>query len=391
MIFIALLLLSVANARAQRDYRHAYIINNQHDTIYGWIDYRGEVRNAKICSFRKTETGQTTDYTPSDIAAYRFIDSKYYVSKDLGTSDTPKMVFLEYLVNGLAKLFYYRGESTNDFYYIEKDGQFHELKIDKREVEVDGKTGIKTVKSYIGILRATLNVLEMNDQINKASLEHSSLIDIAKNYHRLVCTDGNECIIYEKKKPLMALRIGPMVGADLSTLKIIHDDYERYRFEPSTNFTIGMSLNFWMPRVNEKIFLKMHIMYTKYYFFNAFEDAQETIDTHFRSNVLQMGIGVKYEYPKGKWRPTLAAGTTANYLTGVSIKNVINHFSEDVVRSTTEKMDFPNIFIFMSCFEINPGIHYHTTKKWIIFAQLKYFLNYKLAIQSFGLSTGIYF
>jgi len=269
-IFI-LFLIYIGSIQAQRDYREGYIITNRQDTIYGWIDYRGDVRNAKICSFRETETGQTTDFTPSDIAAYRFIDSKYYVSRDIGNADAPKMVFLEYLVNGLAKLYYYRDDSSKDFYFIEKDRQFHELKMEQRKVEVDGKVVITNVKSYIGILNSTLNVWEMSGQINKASLEHSSLIDIARNYHQLVCTDGSECIIYEKKKPLMALRIGPMVGANLSTLKLMNNNDGKNKFDPSTNFTVGVNLNFWMPRLNEKLFMQIQTMYTRYYFFDAYE------------------------------------------------------------------------------------------------------------------------
>jgi len=225
IIIIAFLLLTATGAWAQRDYRKGYIITNQQDTIYGWIDYRGDARNAKICSFKKTETGQAEEYTPLDIAAYRFIDSKFYISRDIGTVDVPKQVFLEYLVNGLANLYYYGGD---DRYYIEKDGQFLELKIDEKEVEINGITGIKTVKSYVGVLKATLNVWEMNSDIEKAKLDHSSLIDIAKNYHQHVYTDGSECIIYERKKPLVALRIGPAVGADLSTLRLMDHDVEKY-------------------------------------------------------------------------------------------------------------------------------------------------------------------
>ena len=38
IIIIAILLFSGASVWAQRDYRKGYIITNQQDTIYGWID-----------------------------------------------------------------------------------------------------------------------------------------------------------------------------------------------------------------------------------------------------------------------------------------------------------------------------------------------------------------
>ena len=398
LIIIAFLLFAGSNIWAQRDFRKGYIITNQQDTVYGWIDYRGDIRNSKTCSFRKTEIEQATDYTPSDIASYRYIDSKFYVSKNIGSVDAPKSVFLEYLVNGMANLYYYRDDGTNDHYYIEKDGQFSELKIDEREIEIDGKTQIKAVRTYVGVLKAMLNVWEMNGEIDKARLEHSSLINIAKDYHQYACTDGSECIVYEKKKPLMALRIGPVVGAALSTLKLVDHDVEPYHLDPSANFTVGINLNLSMPRINEKFFLQMQVMYTKYYFFGAYENLRSATDVHIRSNVLQMGLAVKYEYPKGKWRPTLAIGAAAIWLPDGSIKkNTDNYFYDGGIRSSTEKKDFPTKFMYG--FGMTPGVHYYLTKKRIIFIQMQYLQCYKREynsftaniIRSFGLSAGIYF
>ena len=403
LMIITFLLFTGSNIWAQRDYRKGYIITNEQDTIYGWIDYRGDVRNAKICSFRKTETGQATDYTPSDIAAYRYIDSKFYISKDIGSADEPKQVFLEYLVNGMANLYYYRDEHTEDHYYIEKDDHFLELKIDEKEVEVLVARGVvfketKKINSYIGLLKATFNVWDMNSEIDKAQLEHKSLINIAKSYHQHVCTDGSECIVYEKKKPLIALRIGPVAGADLSILKLMEYDVEKYKFDPSTNFTAGVNLNFSMPRINEKFFLQMQALYTNYYFFDAYESSQKATDTHIRSNVLQIGFAIKYEYPKGKWRPTLAAGTAAIWLVDGSIKENTDTYTYDGgVRSSTVIKDFPTKFMYG--FGVTPGIHYYLAKERVIFLQAQYLQCSKLKsadvspnmVRSFGLSTGIYF
>jgi len=394
---LILLVLCIGSVQAQRDYRKGYIITNQQDTIYGWIDYRGDIRNSKLCSFKKTETEQATEYSPSDIAAYRFIDSKFYVSKNVGTADAPNQVFLEYLVNGMAKLYYFRDERTNNRYYIEKDGRLLELKMDEKEVEVNGKIQIVTVKSYVGILRATLNVWEMNDDFEKAKLEHSSLINIAKDYHRYACTDGSECIIYERKKPLMALRIGPTVGVDISKLKYMDRDVKKYHLDPSTNFSVGVNLNFSIPQFNEKLFFQMQVMYTKYYFFDTFETPQKATDVHIRSHVLQTGLAIKYEYPKGKWRPVFAAGGATIIMPDATIEELTDNLSSQGIRPSVEKKDFSTKFMYG--FEIIPGVHYYLSSKRIIFVQMQYLqcynredVNYKAnVIYSLGLMAGIYF
>ena len=401
-LFIIVLLMTSIGVWAQRDYRKGYIISIEQDTIYGWIDYRGDIRNAKVCSFKKSETGQATEYAPSDIAAYRYIDSKYYVSKNIGTTDAPKQVFLEYLVNGMAKLYYHRDDNAHDYYYVEKDEQFLELKIDEKEVDVEVARGIvfkesKKINSYVGILKATLNVWEMNHKIDNARLEHASLIDIAKDYHQHVCTDGSECIVYEKRKPLIALRFTPVVGVDFSTYKMLkfnESDNEMHNFDPSTNLSIGVNLNFSMPRLNEKLFLQMQAMYTKYYFFETQKTASSRTDIHFRSNVLQMGLAAKYEYPKGKIRPTLAAGASFIYMPDGENEEIKEYYHQDQVRSITKKTELPTKLMYG--FEVVPGIHYYIAKERIIFMQLQYLRCYNQnltanTIQSFGLSAGIYF
>ena len=417
VLMLTLLFVYIGGIQAQRDYRKGYIITNMNDTIHGWIDYRGEARNARICSFRETENGQATDYSPWDIAAYRFIDSKFYISKNIGNDDAPNRVFLEYLVNGMANLYYYREDNVYERYYIEKEGQFHELKIDEIKVEVGGITRTMPVKSYVGVLMATLNVWEMRDNIEKAKLEHKSLINIARDYHNFTCTDGSECIIYERREPLIALRIGPVVGVGFSTFKMVENKFlpffnndigdfswkwneTSYRFDPSTNFTVGINLNFSSPRMGEKLFLQIQAMYTKYHFFDVSQSSSSTIERHIKSDALQVGLGFKYEYPKGKLRPTLAAGGAIIWLPGVSYKEIRSPYSSYAVDKDLNSE--------LLGFEIIPGIHYYLTNGRIVFVQAQYLqcsndqvikrtmypnVSDKRTnrIQSLGISAGIYF
>ena len=403
---LILLFVYIGSIQAQRDYRKGYIITNMNDTIHGWIDYRGDIRNARICSFRETETGQATDYSPWDISAYRFIDSKFYVSKNIGAADAPNQIFLEYLVNGMANLYYYREDNVNEYYYIEKDGHFHELKIDEIEVDVRGSTRTMPIHSYVGVLQAALGVWEMREDIEKAKLEHWSLIDIARDYHNYTCTDGSECIIYVKRKPLMALKVGPVVGVNLATLKMTRNWYmigletgklakDHYKFDPLTNFTLGVNLNLSMPRTSEKLSMQMQALYAKYHFFHTYKRGSTSTELHINSNALQMGLNFKYEYPRGKLRPTLAAGGAMMLLPDASFKK---HTEYSYGRPSIEEKDFKTTYVG---FEVIPGVHYYLANEWIIFVQaqyLQYFNNKKVTdewfidkIRSFGILAGIYF
>ena len=390
----------IGHIYAQQDFRKGYIITNENDTVYGWIDYRGDIRNAMKCSFKKTKKDKVIDFSPLDIASYRFIDSKYYVSKNIGSHENPNQVFLECLVDGLAKLYYYRDNRLNNYYYIEKEGKMLELKNEEKNEYNDGRIYIKQTKPYIGVLKATLNVWEMNNEIDNAQLDHSSLSNIVRDYHYYACTDGSDCIVYKKKKMVKPLRFGPVVGTEMSNIRIINKNkfIETYNYNQSTNLTIGASLNFSLQQIDEKLFIQIQALYTKHYYFVVYERSNLWTDSHILNDVMEFGFSFKYEYPKSKLRPTLAVGPSAVYLPGAKIENNKDHYvSTSVVHAIDEKIDFPTKFMYG--FEIIPGVHYHLNNEWIIFVQLHYMKNYKRQFpnmpnnyfRSFGVSTGIYF
>ncbi len=394
---------------AQRDFHKGFIITNKGDTVFGWVDYRGDIRNSKTCLFKKAENDQSTEYSPNDIAAYRFVAGKFYVSKNVGTEDDPHWVFFEYLVNGMANVYYYR-DTNKDYYYLEKGGNLIELKKERKEIKIGGKRLIKTYNYYIGVLKATLNVREMNNEIEKSKLDHKSLINIAKDYHQYTCTDGNECIVYEGKKPLIAARIGPVIGGDLIIFQL-KDNHDKYDFSKDMSASIGANVNFWMPWINEKLFLQLQVLYTQYRIKGSYQDQTQTQipfigDVCIRSNILNTGLALKYEYPKKKWQPTIAVGGVFSYWANGKRDDIINYYpNEKQAYSTQVTNDFPAKSMFG--FEIIPGVHYHFKGRNILFFQFRYAYCFSKKetdlpipgrlrknthiVQSIGLSTGMYF
>ena len=66
LIVCALLTASILNA--QTDFRPGYVIGFSGDTLYGEIDYRGDLLMGSLCKY-KSPDGTITEYTPYDIAA----------------------------------------------------------------------------------------------------------------------------------------------------------------------------------------------------------------------------------------------------------------------------------------------------------------------------------
>ena len=148
--------------------------------------------------------------------------------------------------------------------------------------------------------------------------------------------------------------------------------------------------------MNEKLSMYIQAIYTKYYFFDAYESRNSSTELHIKSNALQMGLGFKYEYPKRKLRPTLFAGFVSIWLPGASFEEITDHYySGGVVRPSTKENEF-----ISKCFgfEVSPGIHYYLANERIVFVQAQYLRcggyispYVKNIIRSLGISAGIYF
>ena len=133
-IFFLGLVFSYGVVKAQTDFRPGYIIEHSGDTIYGKIDYRGDKLMSTVCKFQSTDNSNL-EFFPGDIIGFRFIDSKFFISKEIEN----KMVFVEYLINGVVSVFYMRDE-YGDHYFIQKEGdELMELPYEIQEKYVDNK------------------------------------------------------------------------------------------------------------------------------------------------------------------------------------------------------------------------------------------------------------
>ena len=134
---------------AQKDFLPGYIINNNSDTVKCFIDVNSD--NYK-CKIRLIDSSKIITYRPFEIKAYRFYNNKYFISKVAKVQKTyiknqqvefninepmaPRYVskgwydhegynqdsvFMEYLIDGKVKVFYYLGLNKLDHYFIQKD------------------------------------------------------------------------------------------------------------------------------------------------------------------------------------------------------------------------------------------------------------------------------
>jgi len=325
LLLSACLTVFAISLNAQTDFLPGYYITNNSDTIRGEIDNRGDMRNCHICTFRSGEGMESVSFNPGGIYAYRFSDGgKYYISKEVIINKKSQTVFLEFLVNGISNLYYYRGEGLDRYYIESGDGSIIELTNDFIEFTKDDMVYGRYTNLYVGQMRASFSDCpEILPKLDQAQFSHKSLINLTSEYHDYVC-DGELCIIYEKPTSNVQVSGGPYAGMITSTLDFpefkgdmdadaSYKWYHYYTFSRQTDYMFGLRFRFTMPRANEKLALIVLTEYTRSDYYSYTEDqtnpgllTQMEANAHLTS--LNLMAGLQYTYPKGRIRPSFAIG-----------------------------------------------------------------------------------
>lgn len=215
---VLLLLLYCTLAFAQKDFRKGYVVQGT-DTLRGYVDYRGDMRNAQSATFKSTPEGNEQVFTPSDIAGYGFEkENKAFESKTImpGTQadSAPQKLFMNVLVKGRANIYSYRDSHSLDHYYLQKDTLFMELVQHKRE-QIDPRTGrIHLVNS--NVFRGILNMAFTDcasfsaSQMEQVKLLHRDLINITSKYNQCVAP-AEASVSYKHREKKAAITVGPVL------------------------------------------------------------------------------------------------------------------------------------------------------------------------------------
>jgi hypothetical protein len=392
------LLVGTANLFGQSDFQPGYIITNASDTLYGLIDNRSELRNMRVCHFKQTETSDPVEYLPGTIQGYRFNTGKFFISKSLNTKNVKDTVFVEFLLNGIVNLYYYKNLDFNAYYIEEAGKELVELESQLVPVRINETDYLIQDKRYIGLLTLALyDCKEIQKEITETRLSHKNLISLTKKYHDYVCTD-EVCLIYEKKLPVLQVDVNPFVGMTTSTIEYHYISQKHIKLRPSFGAAFGLGFNFRLPRMNDRFSVQTNFAFQDQYFYgsSSVEIPQKYEYLHINYLRLLTSLALKYTYPKGKIKPLLLAGVCTAYTLKHSATLITEQsWAHHVVTTDTTH---PNLK-FKSPLGIyaGGGIAYRIWKQLNGFTQIEYYVNNKSFFgpgaksTSLQLSTGISF
>jgi hypothetical protein len=236
---------------AQNDYRKGYIIPNTGDTVFGMINYQGDIKNSEECNFQ-FETGRIVTFYPADIKGYRFEGGKFYVSRYIVEKEKVTRLFAEYLVRGQKDLFYFRNSGgTSNFLLSINDSSLIRIPYEEKIETIHGKQYMHVSTMHIGFLKTYFSdcpdLFDKIERIKKPELKN--MITITKDYHDEVCGE-NSCIIYKKSR--LPVKIGIQPRLEITRDKIFSGSFTQY----------GAVLSLWLPQTNEKLYFKTGYLYS---------------------------------------------------------------------------------------------------------------------------------
>lgn len=253
-------------ARSNNDFREGYIISLKGDTTKGFLLAQISRKASEKCIFKPNADGAAEIYKPGEITGYRYLDGKYYVSKEIDIdSITKKVVFLEFLIKGMANIYYYA--DNEEHYFIEKfpngllelteqERLFYQKEIPRRD---GAHTYILRSKAKGKLTYMLQDCPGINNEIQNTRLTHKSLIKLTKDYHKKMCS-SESCIIYEKGNTSAKVKFGVLMGFSKNKYDFGGMCISNY----GNNYQIGAALkasNIFM--FNEHINLKASILFEK--------------------------------------------------------------------------------------------------------------------------------
>lgn len=283
-IFYLYIFLSGINVYGQTDFRSGYILKNNGDTVGGLIDYRGDIRNSKVCSFKTGNPGIIKRFRPFDIAAYRFRNSRYYVSRIVQTGNDTKACFVEFLVHGRRNLYYFRDDSGDHFLIDSRDDTLRDLPYHEEIVVQRGIKYLKKPVKHINILKGYFNdspdIFKSVDKIDVLNAE--KLIKTTSEYNSMKGHDS-AFVVYFAARPAITLSVEPRIGF-----------LSYYRGNSAKEF--GGLVYLWLPRSNERLYFKTGVLFS-----------QPTI-MKVKYNIIKIPMQFEYLFPDKRIRPRIDIG-----------------------------------------------------------------------------------
>jgi len=318
-VLFVLVLLSLTSTLSGQ-FKPGYIIGNNSDTTYGYINFEGSALNCSHCSFKSTPESEEHVYYPGEIKAFRFQGSKYFMTATIKENDGSKKVFLEWMVKGRASILSYNSLNMKTrFFFLPENDTLTELvnttktimRKDEKSTHTQDILYEHSQNEYIGTLLYYLrDCPSITNNIQTTALSNGPLIRIAKKYQEKTCP-GTDCELFEDKERALRVEAGASLSYIFSQLKLDNGLPENAPLISSPGFGIAVYLSN-LPLLSPKFSFSARMDYyslTYTYDTNLYYISDNRICS---IKYLRIPWQINYTFSYNKFSPYIALGVSTN-------------------------------------------------------------------------------
>lgn len=322
---------------AQKNYSPGYIVNNQGDTIKGFIQFMEWDNNPEKIKFKTTLAEAETEHSIISILSFGVANEIYQkaiVQKEISLrsidalSNSPEYTFatdtafLKVLVNGSKSLYYLKKVNEEPNLYIKQNNQIELLLFKKYKTVINGLTQVAERKDYITQLSDYLpECAAVFNNIESVRYKKSDLITMFKTYFK--CTNNNT--VYIQAQEGIKSHFGVLAGvqqtnAVFKSNSATFDEIENTSFNKPISFTGALYADLILPRTLDKWSIYNELAYT-YYKLNGshITDQQNPAGSTYYFYRLHFGYlklynMLKYAYPVKDAKVYFKAGISNGFM-----------------------------------------------------------------------------
>ncbi|MBL7841686.1 MAG: outer membrane beta-barrel protein [Cyclobacteriaceae bacterium] len=383
LILFLSLFLAVQNVFCQEDFRPGYVVNQNKDTLRGFILYSEGNSKFISCYFKKNLEESATVYTPAQLVGYRLDNDAYFTVRSIKTgSNFNELFFAEILVKGRVTLF-----RIYERFYLEDD----ELKVfpldeNIQEVEKGSKKYIRNDYKYVGILNWKFSDCpEAKHKVKNTKLKERELTELFELYNSCFAQTSTS---FKSQKAWSQSYVG-LTGGFISTTILNSGDLASFidesQFKNDKSIFIGLSYIFSSPRISERFSLNIDFIFQKASY-QSVTSSPETRDiVALKYNLLRTPLSFSYHFinSRRKLIPFIGGGASLTLYT-----NLKSYWQHEQIYTNTVVIDRSESFFSYKKNTLRPflegGLSYNRSGNFLFSLRAQY--HYGTSVIDNGLS-----
>jgi hypothetical protein len=322
--FLLFFLLEAQVSFSQKNYLEGYVIKQDKDTLFGYIDYRNWERNPEKIKFKSRINDIIVSYGPLEIMEFG-VQGETYVSGIVEIETTPmsantlikeskfnvrsEALFLQTLIRSEKELYYHLSVENRENFYIKVGDELRLLYYKKYMKNVRGRNLIAKNNKFLGQLALYLKDCDdIESKLKNVDYDQKSLVNLFEYYHN--CTGKG--VAFKRKKEKFETELGVIVGLSLTMLEFRSDRYYRNlvnaEFKPSTDLSAGIFFDIILPKNQRKWSIGNELIFSNYNAVERRESGGLLIITEIGYSYLKLNNLVRYSHPLNRMSVYVSGG-----------------------------------------------------------------------------------